>query len=255
MDVNNIDPGTWYRSIAGIVAATLIAVQVLKKALGRVPVAKEVPTWIYAVLVASLATYASSYFGVLDAGEDTLLASISKAVVGAAVASGFWSWFSEPGDKLKESTLAQGRGTVVALLVAVGLTTMACGPTAQQNARQRAVQVDTAVAEALFAVQDAENAIYQSGLITQPEHQRFNQVLLPVLETGLRFNRTIRAWNPDDPMPKEVREMIPQIRKLLDHAITTLVKDDVARGRLVEKIAIAQAAVLAALSFLPQGGV
>lgn len=252
----------WYQSIGGIIAATLIIVQILKRLIGGISFFGRWPTWCYSVLVALVLTFAASYAGVLTlADNETLFDKISMAVVGAAMASGFWSWFSQPADRLEYSTLARKskesgtgsglRAIVVCLLTGSMALGSACATGAEQSARHTAVQVDTTVATSLFALQDVEKAVYGAGLVAQPWHQEFNKRLVPLLESGLKFNRLIRAWDPAQPMPKEIRELIPQFKTLLDHVVGTLTNGE-AKAKLLDKIAIAQAAILAALNFLPQ---
>lgn len=96
----------WYTSIAGIIAATLIIVEILKRALGNVSVAMQVPTWVYAVTVAALLTYASKASGLLT-DEGNVFALLMQAVMLAASASGFWSWLRQPGDQIGNSEPAQ----------------------------------------------------------------------------------------------------------------------------------------------------
>jgi hypothetical protein len=251
MEASTFDP-QFYKSVPGIVAATLIFVQIIKRALGNVSGLKNVPTWCYSALVALVLTFAASYYGVLTLGDDeTVFDKVILAVGLAAVASGFWSWLSEPTDPLKESTLARKSSGLLVLALLVPFT-VGCGATTQANARHTAVVIDTGVAEAIFAVQDVEKAVYAAGVVDAAWHKEFNVRLVPLLETGQRFNRLIRAWDPSQPMPKEIRELVPQFKTMLDHVVNSVIKDDGAKSRLLEKIAIAQAAVLAALSFLPQ---
>lgn len=251
MEPSAIDP-QFYKSVPGIVAATLIIVQILKRAIGRVDGLKSVPTWCYSALVALVLTFAASYYGVLTVADDeSVFDKILMAVGMAAVASGFWSWLSEPTDPIKNSTLARKRSGILLVLLAAGTLT-ACGAASSENARHTAVVVDTTVAESLFAIQDIERAVFNAGTVDAAWHREFNKRLLPLLEAGQKFNRLVRAWDPSQPMPKEIRAMIPQFKTLLDHVVSTLAAGD-AKSRLLEKIAIAQAAVLAALNFLPTG--
>lgn len=259
MDPTTTFDPAWYRTIPGIIVGTLVIVQILKRLLGGVPLFGRVPTWCYSASVALVLTYVASYLGVLSDADDNLFDRLSTAVVGASMASGFWSWFSQPVDRLEDSTLARKaqeksgilRAVVILLLTGSMVFSVACGATAAQSARHVAVQVDTTVATSLFAIQDVEKSVYASGLVDAAWHQEFNKRLVPLLESGQKFNRLVRAWNPEQPMPKEVREMIPRFKALLDHVVETLA-DGATKAKLLDKIAIAQAAILAALNFLPQ---
>jgi hypothetical protein len=96
----------WYGSIAGIIGATLIGVEILKRALGNVSVVMAVPTWVYAVALASALTYASKSAGLLQ-DDGNLFELLMQAVMLAASASGFWSWLRQPGDQIGNSEPAQ----------------------------------------------------------------------------------------------------------------------------------------------------
>jgi hypothetical protein len=259
MDTSVIDL-QWYKTIPGIVIGTMFIVNVLKRMIGNVTALERIPTWAYSIAIACVLTYVASYFGVLMDSDDSIIDRLMTAALSAASASGFFTWYHNPKDAIGDSEPAvkasrfSASRKASAVLLAVALAGVsACGAGAQQSARHRAVVADTAVAESIFAIQDIEETLHVAGVIDAAQHREFNKRLLPLLETGQKFNRAIRAWDPSQPMPVEVRNMIPQFKVLLDHVVSSLTKDDAARSRILEKIAIAQAAVLAALSFLPQG--
>ena len=83
-------PMDWYSSVGGVVAFTLVLVGILKRLLGRVSGAKDVPTWIYAVGVSALLTYLAHLWGTL---EGTLATLMMQAVLSAASASGLYEWY------------------------------------------------------------------------------------------------------------------------------------------------------------------
>lgn len=89
-------PGStnWYSSVGGIVLATGILVQILKRALGSVTLLQDVPIWVYSVGVAvGLTWFCESVLHTLNGG---LYTDINQAVLFAAAASGFYSWISGP---------------------------------------------------------------------------------------------------------------------------------------------------------------
>jgi hypothetical protein len=97
-----------FGSVGGIVAATMIAVEILKRAIGNRPWFRVVPTWVYAVVVATVLTVGSVQFGLmLDAGVWYVL--VAKAIGLAATASGFWTWLREPNDQIRDSDAAIAR--------------------------------------------------------------------------------------------------------------------------------------------------
>jgi hypothetical protein len=95
----------WYSSIAGIVALTIVLVEVVKRSLGSVAWLSQVPTWIYAVLIsAGLTAVTHVWFGTLQ-GDD--LALFSQAIGSAAIASGIKEWVGNINKPLSASTAAR----------------------------------------------------------------------------------------------------------------------------------------------------
>ena len=91
------------------------------------------------------------------------------------------------------------QGAVCGLLVVV-LLTAGCGPTR----RHQLAVASQSVAASIFAVQDAEEALYLAQRVTPAQHQRFNQALVPVLELGQAFNQAVRGWEPGTPVPDQL---------------------------------------------------
>lgn len=96
---------TWYTSIGGIVAATIVLVEILKRFLGNTPFIMKVPTWVYAVIIAVVLTeVAHAGFNTLP-GDDLPL--LMQAVMLAAVASGFREWVGNVNKPLSASAAAR----------------------------------------------------------------------------------------------------------------------------------------------------
>jgi len=95
----------WYSSIAGIVALTIILVEVVKRSLGNVVWLSQVPTWLYAVLIsAGLTAITHIWLGTL---QGTDLDLFSQAVGSAAIASGIKEWVGNINKPLAASTAAR----------------------------------------------------------------------------------------------------------------------------------------------------
>ena len=95
----------WYSSIAGIVAFTIILVEIAKHSLGSVPWLSQVPTWFYAVLIsAGLTAITHIWLGTLQ-GTDIEL--FSQAIGSAAIASGIKEWAGNINKPLAASTAAR----------------------------------------------------------------------------------------------------------------------------------------------------
>lgn len=85
-------PTQWYGSVAGIVAATMIGVGILKRILANVNVLNQLPVWLYAVVLsAGLTTLANMVWHTLPGDLWQLL---TQSVIMAATASGFYEWFN-----------------------------------------------------------------------------------------------------------------------------------------------------------------
>ena len=91
----------WYATTTGIAGATALLVSVLKRLAGNAIALKDVPTWLYAVLVGIVLTLVAHYgFGAL---QGQLSALLMNAAISSAAASGFYEWLSHPTKTLEES--------------------------------------------------------------------------------------------------------------------------------------------------------
>jgi hypothetical protein len=96
----------WYTSIAGIVAATMLGVSVLKRAFGNVAYLNTVPTWVYAVVISGVLTFLTNRIWATLPGE--LMPLLMQAVISAGTASGFYEWLKAPATPLAESAIKAG---------------------------------------------------------------------------------------------------------------------------------------------------
>jgi hypothetical protein len=86
---------------AGIVASTLILVEVFKRLFVSVESVKEIPTWMVAVVISASLTLIAF---LLKAFDGSVLDFGIETVKNAAIAGGFYSWLREPLDPIKKST-------------------------------------------------------------------------------------------------------------------------------------------------------
>ena len=91
-DSPEILPTLWYTSRAGIIAATMLIVALLKRGLATVRYANQVPTWIYAAVVAGGLTFVLNRVLHTLPG-DNIGELLWYAVMTAATAGGFHQWF------------------------------------------------------------------------------------------------------------------------------------------------------------------
>lgn len=190
----------WYGSIAGIVAGTLIIVEVLKRAIGNVAVLKGVPTWIYAVVVAVALTYASRAAGYL-ADQGSTLDVLMSALMLAASASGFWTWLRQPNDPIKDSEPARNadifRGIPIVLLAVALAGAVSCGANlapvltaseSMQHAGLKAAQDRVEAVCGLPATTDTCRVVYTRLADTWDAQIAYAESLLaekPILRGGL----------------------------------------------------------------------
>lgn len=103
MDLTTI----WYTSVAGIVAAAILIINILKRALVNVPAINKIPTWFMVVIVAFVLTYLANMVWHTLPG-DNWLQLVMQSVLTAAVASGFWEWMGEATTTLRQTAIRSG---------------------------------------------------------------------------------------------------------------------------------------------------
>ena len=92
----------WYTSVGGIVTVTTFLVHLLKRVLARARWLGEVPSWGYAILIAVVLTFLTNQ--VWHTIEGNFWEVAQKAVVFAALASGFWSWWNAGATPIADSS-------------------------------------------------------------------------------------------------------------------------------------------------------
>lgn len=105
-DAGPTSPFEWYTSVAGVVAATAVLVQILKRMLANVPYANTLPVWAYSVFVSALLTYLCvNIFGTLPG---PLGQAMMQAVIMAAAASGIYEWLRDGSKPLAQAAYSAG---------------------------------------------------------------------------------------------------------------------------------------------------
>lgn len=99
------DPSTtafqWYTSVGGVGGATIVLVQILKRALGETSYFNKVPVWAYAVTISAMLTVLCvKVFGTLPGSLGQL---VTQTVINAAIATGFYEWAGNYNTTLEES--------------------------------------------------------------------------------------------------------------------------------------------------------
>lgn len=159
-----IDLPALLSSIPGIASVTLVLVALLRRAVAGVPVAKDVPVWVYAVAVSlglSLLAVVMRWMDAPEGGWREYVEFGLRVGIQAAVASGVREWF-------KKMSVTPAKMSGVALLASCLILT-GCGATAgerlvsahntyQQANRSIAVAVDLDV----LTLEQAEQALVVS---------------------------------------------------------------------------------------------
>jgi hypothetical protein len=191
----------WYSSVAGVVAATIAIVQMLKSTMPRVEYLNLVPTWTYVVTVAALLTWFShDVLGTLH-GEN-LVQLITEAVTAALVASGAVEMW-----RTKTKPIADSNGRAdsrfmrdfdnlsnlrsMALPLAGAILLSGCA------ARGTLVKADSTMALTLVGIQSEFDTMLELQVITLEKRQQLGRYLLPALDASQAFNRAVRASSVD----------------------------------------------------------
>jgi hypothetical protein len=128
------------------------------------------------------------------------LSGTTEAAVDARIAKGM-------GASVKASAI------VLACVLAGGaaFAASACGPKQYHTA----VVANTSIAQAIFAVQDAETAAHNAGLITTEKHAAYKAQILTLLEAGDDLTLALKDWNPSLPVPANVGAAMGNVQRLL----------------------------------------
>jgi hypothetical protein len=100
---------------------------------------------------------------------------------------------------------------VVVSIVLAGWTASACGPKQYHTA----VVANTSIAQAIFAVQDAEIAAHTAGFITADQHAVYKAQILTLLLAGDDLTLALKDWNPSLPVPANVGAAMGNVQRLL----------------------------------------
>jgi hypothetical protein len=143
-----------------------------------------------------------------------------------------------------EAVVDMKKMSVVAalLLLPVGM-----GCANREATRTTLVTVDSTIYNALAGYQDLQDSLHRAGQIPDEQYRQLNAALIPALRTGQTFNRVVRAWDVSQPMPKELRELAPQLVDLAA-TLTNALPDGDIKSQLQNRLLLVQAAVLGFLA-------
>jgi hypothetical protein len=227
------------KSVAGIVAFTILIVNYAKGWLGQQPILKGIPVSAYVVFVSLGLTFGVHEFRPAwlpgDLGD-----LLSQALMQALVASGAVEWFRHGRKPAAASSAARARRNggiyLVPILLAVGLAAGCAG-----KSKAIAVQADATIYTILSSVQTGADQLQAGGVITADERRALSPALLKALKLGRSFNEAVSASTPLEaiaPLLDAIRELQEVIRKIVPAS---------AQGALLSKLD-------RAAGLLPAGG-
>ena len=109
------------------------------------------------------------------------------------------------------------------------------------------VKADYALYQAVKAISDTEIVLARAGMLTPAQSLRINEALLPAAKLGLEATQALRAWQPGQPLPPQLPRLVRELGDISKIVVETAAKPE-ARAGLLEKIALAQQAVLVVLA-------
>lgn len=123
---------------------------------------------------------------------------------------------------------------IAALLGLAALSMPGCGP----KQHHVAVVANTSIAEAIFALQDAEIAAHQDGLVDDTRHVLYKAQILRLLLAGDDLTIAVRNWDPHMPPPANVAVALVDVSKLLAdvQVISPRAQDLIAKASFVLKL-------------------
>jgi hypothetical protein len=100
---------------------------------------------------------------------------------------------------------------IVGLLGLAAFSLTGCGPKQYHTA----VVANTSIAEAIFALQDAEIAAHNDGLADETRHTIYKAQILRLLLAGDDLTVAVQHWDPKMPPPANVAVAVVDVSKLL----------------------------------------
>lgn len=147
------------------------------------------------------------------------------------------SWLdkSQPGDSVKPARF-------LGLLLVMALIVPGIGCSAKT--KTGLVKADYTLYQAVKAISDTEIVLSRAGMLTPAQSLRINEALLPAAKLGLEATQSLRAWQPGQPLPPQIPRLVRELGDISKVIVDTAAEPE-ARAGLLEKVALAQQAILA----------
>jgi hypothetical protein len=153
------------------------------------------------------------------------------------------SWLKKSG---KDDDAGTGMGAKLLLWVVLLVTLAplaACAP----KTKTAVAKVDYGLYQAVKAIADTEVVLSRAGMLTPAQSLQINEALLPAAKLGLEGTQALRAWQPGQPLPPQIPALVTELGDISKIVIDLAAKPE-AKSALLEKVALAQQALLAVLA-------
>jgi hypothetical protein len=148
------------------------------------------------------------------------------------------SWLPKSDDK---PTVNPSRwvGPAILLVMVPGLVAGCSAKTKPALAK-----ADYALYQSVKAISDTEIVLSRAGALTPAQSLRINEALLPAAKLGMEATQALRAWQPGQPLPPQIPRLVKELGDV-SRVIVEIVAQPEARAGLLEKVGLAQQAILA----------
>lgn len=160
------------------------------------------------------------------------------------------SWLKKSGEDDPRGVKPSRFLGLLLMLVMVSGLVVGCGP----KTKPALVRADYTLYQAVKAISDTEIVLSQAGVLTSAQSLRINQALLPAAKLGLEGTQALRAWQPGQPLPPQIPRLAKELGDISRIILETISSAE-ARAPLLEKLALAQQAILVLITLGGIGGV
>lgn len=187
MDPISID----LKSVAGIVAATILLVNRLKPWLGQIPRLQRVPVSVYVVIVSVLLTLGIHELTPWLPGDrlNLVLQSLGQALAATGVLE-WWRGGMKPIGQTHAARMSRIAPPV--LIIAAVLSLSACA-SLPRSVGVTLVQAEDAIHDAIGITIETANSLCDQHVLDAPRCIQFNEKIIPVIRDADAFNRAVAS--------------------------------------------------------------
>lgn len=141
--------------------------------------------------------------------------------------------------------MRRGRTALIGLLLVALLPLGGCAA----RTRPTLIRIDSAVYQTTRGIFEAAVILGDNKIITPQQELAIQQAILPVAQLGETATAAIAAW-VEGPTPQALRDLVTALGNLSQTVVRTFGSNDAAKATLLEKIVLAQQAVLTIISIM-----